>query len=1249
MSLVVRCVRRPIAITLAVCASLGLATARAAAQDDEGRLSAAARQQVQALLAEKESRTAAQAKIDSNLLYALRRSQGRPAAPGVTALEAAIRAEKDGTVVVDMVARVTKSLRQRIGAAGGKILSANERLRSIRARLPLTSLEALAADADVVFIGPRQDAITVGSQGGSGRAVADDDLKGVSPRLRPSLSPGFAARAARVQARLEELLGGNPDAINRSQGVVTHQVDTARTLFGASGAGVRIGILSNGVDSLAALQATGDVPAVTVLPGQAGTGNEGTAMLEIVHDLVPDAQLYYATALGGITTFAQNIRDLRTAGCDIIVDDVFYFVETPFQKGQAPTVISTTNAGVVIQAVNDVTTSGALYFSSAGNSGNKNDNTSGTWEGDFADGGAVAPPVTGAGNLHDFGGAVTQNSLIVGAGNPVSVSWSDPLGGSGNDYDLFVLNAAGTAVVAASTNLQTGTQDPYEQTPGTSNVTNNRVVVVKRTGAAARFLHVSTNRGRLTVNTPGQTHGHSSAVNVGAYGVAATPAIGPFPAPHGPTNTVETFSSDGLRHYFFNADGSPITPGDVSSTGGETVQKPDITAADGVSCAAPGFTPFFGTSAAAPHAGAIAGLLKSVNPSLTQAQIRGFLTSTAIDIEGGGVDRDSGAGIIDALAAARATGPQPFNFVIGTTTLAEGAGDGDTILEPGECGTLLVTLRNLHPTAGTSGISAVLSSATPGVTLDVASSTYPDIPAGGSAVNARAFRFRLDTVVSCPLLVDLVLTVTYTGGTSPQALPFRVRAGLPPLVIDSTLDATPPVVPPGAVTATTGSQTARIFRDGIARFCGLAKPFPGVSGAGGRQFDSYVFQNCSAEPKCIQVHLEQTSGATPDLFGSAYLTSFDPANLGTNYAADPGLSFAPGPAGKGSYSFNVPAGETFVVNVNEVNAGGGIGRNYRLTVDGLCLPCQSYSTSYSCCPAISFAPTTIPDGVVGAPYTATLTPSGGVGPYNFSVTGLPAGLSAAPASGTSVTISGTPTAAFSGTITVTGSDTSGCPFSQDYTLTITSCTAPSTTITAPDQVCREAAGLTASVPDAGGSATYAWTITNGTITSAADTRTITFSSTTGTPLTLDVAVTPAVGCPVANGSKSIIVTPGCYQALTPCRVIDTRNPTGPYGGPALQPTASRNFNFAAQCGIPADARALALNVTVTGPTAPGFLTLYPADQTRPLASTINFVSGRARANNSIVSVTTDGSDTVAVYNGAAGTVHLVVDVVGYFK
>src|SRR6185503_12185078 len=78
-----------------------------------------------------------------------------------------------------------------------------------------------------------------------------------------------------------------------SQGDAKHRADSARAIFGVGGAGVKIGVLSDGVTNLAASQALGDLGAVTVLPGQAGSGDEGTAMLEIIHDLAPGAQLYF--------------------------------------------------------------------------------------------------------------------------------------------------------------------------------------------------------------------------------------------------------------------------------------------------------------------------------------------------------------------------------------------------------------------------------------------------------------------------------------------------------------------------------------------------------------------------------------------------------------------------------------------------------------------------------------------------------------------------------------------------------------------------------------------------------------------------------------------------------------------------------------------------------------------------------------------------------------------------------------------
>src|SRR4029453_13216753 len=96
-----------------------------------------------------------------------------------------------------------------------------------------------------------------------------------------------------------------------------------------------------------------------------------------------------------------------------------------------------------------------------------------------------------------------------------------------------------------------------------------------------------------------------------------------------------------------------------TSTGGKVLMKPDVTAADGVMTSVPGFDPFFGTSAAAPHAGAIAALLRSFKPNLTGAEVRAALSNTALDIEEPGTDQDSGAGILDALAALQSAASLP--------------------------------------------------------------------------------------------------------------------------------------------------------------------------------------------------------------------------------------------------------------------------------------------------------------------------------------------------------------------------------------------------------------------------------------------------------------------------------------------------------------------------------------------------------------------------------------------------------------
>ena len=118
--------------------------------------------------------------------------------------------------------------------------------------------------------------------------------------------------------------------------------------------------------------------------------------------------------------------------------------------------------------------------------------------------------------------------------------------------------------------------------------------------------------------------------------------------------------------------------------------------------------------------------------------------------------------------------------------------------------------------------------------------------------------------------------------------------------------------------------------------------------------------------------------------------------------------------------------------------------------------------------------------------------------------------------------------------------------------------------------------------------------------------------------------------------------------LPPCRVIDTRGAAGPLGGPALQPQELRTFDPAGGCGIPATARALVLNLTVIQPAASGHVTLFPAGTSTPSTSTINFAAGQVRANNAVIPLDVDTGAFVAK-NGSHGTVHVVVDVTGYFE
>lgn len=125
--------------------------------------------------------------------------------------------------------------------------------------------------------------------------------------------------------------------------------------------------------------------------------------------------------------------------------------------------------------------------------------------------------------------------------------------------------------------------------------------------------------------------------------------------------------------------------------------------------------------------------------------------------------------------------------------------------------------------------------------------------------------------------------------------------------------------------------------------------------------------------------------------------------------------------------------------------------------------------------------------------------------------------------------------------------------------------------------------------------------------------------------------------------------PSQFNTIPPCRLMDTRETSGPYGGPALGAGTTRIFTVGGRCLVPPTARSVSINATVTDATSAGYLALFPGGTNPPLASAITFRSGQTRANNGIVPLGGGGILSVLSGQTAGNTVHFILDVNGYFE
>ena len=126
-------------------------------------------------------------------------------------------------------------------------------------------------------------------------------------------------------------------------------------------------------------------------------------------------------------------------------------------------------------------------------------------------------------------------------------------------------------------------------------------------------------------------------------------------------------------------------------------------------------------------------------------------------------------------------------------------------------------------------------------------------------------------------------------------------------------------------------------------------------------------------------------------------------------------------------------------------------------------------------------------------------------------------------------------------------------------------------------------------------------------------------------------------------------TGSTLRAIEPFRIFDTRSGLGGVGAGAVGPGGTLWFDLT-RLGLtefPAtDVTAVVLNVTATAPTKPSFLTVWPDDVERPTASSLNFVTGQTVPN--LVTVRVPSSGVIDFFN-AAGEVHVVADIVGYYS
>lgn len=485
--------------------------------------------------------------------------------------------------------------------------------------------------------------------------------------------------------------------LTKSQGDFAIHSDFVRLGYDIDGSGVKVGVLSNSYNTKGTADndvKNGDLPGadnpngyiqeVNVLKDIITTGgslsDEGRAMLQIVHDIAPGAELAFRTGYLGEQDMADGIRELATAGCDIIVDDLSYITEPFFRDG------------LVSNAIDEVVGNGVSFFSSAGNFGNA------SYTGTFN---AFTAPPSINGEAHNFGGGDIFQDVRLEEGNYTLVmQWddgSDPtMNTTTTDLDIFLSDDVGFSLLGFNRENVGGF--PIEVVPFSvqgGDVYANIVVARASGNVPVTFKYILFRGGTLFHMLE---YGDGSSTIVGHPNAAGAISVG-------------AVRFDKNQVYSPGIYDMPVIMS-FSSTGGTPVNgiprnKPDITAPNGVNTTINlgngdwdtnnpeypydidpdiEFPNFFGTSAASPHAAGMAALILEAkskfdpnkdNGPVTPDYIRSVMKSTALAMEnpGTGYNYVSGSGFIQAHKALMTfANPTPYveNLILAAESVVPG-------------------------------------------------------------------------------------------------------------------------------------------------------------------------------------------------------------------------------------------------------------------------------------------------------------------------------------------------------------------------------------------------------------------------------------------------------------------------------------------------------------------------------------------------------------------------------------------------